>query len=96
MLAKWQDQIKEKVGAENLKISENKSNIKDVEPKVIIVIGDDTLILNTFRELSQKEIPLLGIASSRSFLAQCDSTNFERCIILIEKNKYSIFPFGSR
>ena len=75
----------------NLMISGNKNSIDQLSPKTIIVVGDDNLILNTFRELGEKQTPLLGVASSQSFLAQCDATNFEDCLRLLEKNKYVIF-----
>lgn len=76
---------------QNLKLQGNKRNIKDINPKVVIAVGDDNFILNAFREVGEKQVPLLGIASSQSFLAQCDATNFEECIKLLEKNKYTLF-----
>ena len=68
---------------QNLKLQGNKRNIKDINPKVIIEVGDYNFILNTFSEIGEKQVPLLGIASSQSFLAQCDTTNFDDCIKLL-------------
>jgi NAD+ kinase len=75
----------------NTKIAGNKKNISEIEPDIILTIGDDNLILKTFRDLSKRQIPLLGIASIQSFLSQSDGTNFQQSIDLIEKNKYNIF-----
>ena len=61
------------------------------EAEVILAVGDDNTILNAFRELGKKEIPVLGIASGSSFLAQSDANNFENHINLIQKNKFNIF-----
>jgi|TARA_Y100000310_G_scaffold345431_1_gene464900 NAD+ kinase len=75
----------------NTKVSGNKKNISEVSPDVILAIGDDNLILKTFRNLGKKQIPLLGIASAQSFLAQSDSASFMQHIDLIEKKKFNIF-----
>jgi len=76
---------------ENLRLPGNKSDIKSFDPEIIIAIGDDNLMLNTFRELGEKQIPLLGISSSRGFLAQCDAANFQDCLKLLKSDKYTIF-----
>jgi len=76
---------------ENLKIPGNKNNLKNTDPEIIIAVGDDHLILDIFREIDKNEIPLLGIASSQSFLAQCDAINFQDCIKLLQRKKYTIF-----
>jgi|TARA_B100001964_G_C14241806_1_gene605405 NAD+ kinase len=60
-------------------------------PDYILAIGDDNLILETFRNLGKKQISLLGIASTQSFLAQSDATSFQQHIDLIKKKKYKIF-----
>jgi len=75
----------------NLKISGNKRNIEETKPDYIIAIGDDNLILRTFRNLGKKQVPFLGIASTQSFLAQSDASSFQQHIDLIEKKKYNIF-----
>jgi len=75
----------------NIKISGNKKNIAETNPDYIIAIGDDNLILRTFRNLGKKQIPFLGIASTQSFLAQSDAASFQQHIGLIEKKKYNIF-----
>jgi NAD+ kinase len=62
----------------------------DSNPDYILAIGDDNLILETFRGLGKKQVPLLGIASTQSFLAQSDATSFQQHINLIEKKKYKI------
>ena len=74
----------------NIKISGNKKSINETNPDVILAIGDDNLILKTFRDLGKRQIPLLGIASMQSFLSQADATNFQKCMDLIEKNKFNI------
>ena len=75
----------------NTKILGVKKSINDVKPDFILAVGDDNLILKTFRDLGKKQIPLLGIASMQSFLSQADVANFHECIDLIEKGKFSIF-----
>ena len=75
----------------NTRIFGNKKSINEINPGIILAVGDDNLILKTFRELGKKQIPLLGIASTQSFLAQSDATNFQQCINLIERGKYNIF-----
>jgi len=72
------------------KILGNKKNIEEIIPKYIIAIGDDNLILDTIRSIGKRQIPLLGIASSPSFLAQTDSSNYKQAIDLILKKKYHI------
>ncbi|MDP3765224.1 MAG: hypothetical protein Q8R04_01815, partial [Nanoarchaeota archaeon] len=44
--------------------------VSEADAGFILAIGDDNLILETFRNLGKKQIPLLGIASMQSFLAQ--------------------------
>lgn len=73
---------------ENTKISGNKNSLKDTSANYILAIGDDNMILGTLRELGKKQIPLLGIASMQSFLAQSDSTLFTQHLDLIEKKKF--------
>jgi len=75
----------------NTKIPGNKNGINESNPDFMLAVGDDNLILKTFRELGKRQIPLLGIASTQSFLAQSDAANFQQCINLIEKGKYNIF-----
>jgi len=75
----------------SLDLPGKKSDIKSTEPDAVIAIGDDNLILNAFRELGEKETPMLGIASVQSFLAQCNALNFEYCLELLEKGKYAVF-----
>ncbi len=76
---------------EGINLQGNKEKIKNINADAIIAVGDDNLILNTFRELGEKQIPLLGIASSQSFLSQCDASNFQDCIKLLENKKYTVF-----
>lgn len=71
-------------------ISGSKKNILETSADYILAIGDDNLILSTFRNLGKGQIPLLGIASMQSFLAQSGALNFRQHIDLIEKKKYSI------
>ena len=63
----------------------------DANPDYILAVGDDNLILETFRGLGKKQIPLLGIASTQSFLAQSDAASFQQHLDLISKKKHKIF-----
>ena len=73
---------------EGTKISGSKNSLKNTNANYILAIGDDNLILEAFRGLGKKQIPLLGIASMQSFLAQSDSALFQQHIDLIEKKKF--------
>ncbi|HJN57238.1 MAG: NAD(+)/NADH kinase [Candidatus Woesearchaeota archaeon] len=75
----------------NLKIIGNKKNIDEITPDAILAFGDDNLILKTFRDLGKRQIPLLGVGSMQSFLAQSDAANLLGYIDLIEKDKFKIF-----
>jgi len=75
----------------NISISGNKKNIDEISHGYILVIGDDNLILKTFHKLGKKQIPMLGIASTQSFLAQSDAVSFQQHLDLISKKKYKIF-----
>ena len=76
--------------AKDVKLAGNKKSILETNADFILVIGDDNLILETLRGLGKKQMPLLGIASMQSFLAQSDATFFPQHIDLIEKKKYAI------
>ena len=71
------------------KISGNKNSLQNTNAGHILAIGDDNIILEAFRNLGKKQMPLLGIASMQSFLAQSDSALFQQHIDLIERKKYS-------
>src|SRR3989344_5269887 len=58
---------------------------------LIIAIGDNKFILETFRRLGKIQIPVFAIASTQSFLAQANSLNFKHYLNLIKKGKYEIF-----
>jgi len=73
---------------EGTKIIGSKNSLKNTNANYILAIGDDNLILEAFRGLGKKQIPLLGIASMQSFLAQSDSALFQQHIDLIEKKKF--------
>jgi len=75
----------------NILVSGNKKNIDEISHGYILVIGDDNLILKTFHKLGKKQIPMLGIASTQSFLAQSDAVSFQQHLDLISKKKYKIF-----
>lgn len=62
---------------------------KDFE--LVIAVGDDRFILQTFRKLGKEQIPVFAIASMPSFLAQANTLNFKYCLNLIKKNKYDVF-----
>lgn len=69
-------------------ITGNKNSLQNTNANYILAIGDDNIILESFRELGKKQIPLLGIASMQSFLAQSDSALFQQHIDLIERKKF--------
>jgi NAD+ kinase len=75
----------------NLKISGIKKNLHEADPDIILAVGDDNSILRVFRDLGKKQVPVLGVASSSSFLAASDSGNFREHIDLIERTKFGIF-----
>src|SRR3989338_2403493 len=75
---------------ENAKVSGSKKRISETNADCILAVGDDNLILQTFRNLGKKQIPVLGIASMQSFLAQSDAALFQQHIDLIGRNKYKI------
>ena len=73
---------------EDTKINGSKNSLQNTNADCILAIGDDNIILESFRELGKKQIPLLGIASMQSFLAQSDSALFQQHIDLIERKKF--------
>lgn len=73
---------------EGTKIGGSKNSLKNTNAGYILAIGDDNIILESFRELGKKQIPVLGIASMQSFLAQSDSALFQQHIDLIERKKF--------
>ncbi len=69
-------------------ITGSKNSLQNTNADYILAIGDDNIILESFRDLGKKQIPLLGIASMQSFLAQSDSALFQQHIDLIEKKRF--------
>ena len=67
-----------------------KKDLAQADCELIIAIGDDRFILETFRHLGKKQTPVFAVASMQSFLAQANSTNFKHYLGLIKKNKYKI------
>ena len=68
-------------------------NKKDLsgDYEIIIAIGDNKFILETFRRLGKLQIPVFAIASTQSFLPQANSLNFKHYLDLIKKGKYEVF-----
>ena len=68
-------------------------NKKDLsgDYEMVIAIGDNKFILETFRRLGKLQVPVFAIASTQSFLAQANSFNFKHYLNLIKKNKYEVF-----
>lgn len=58
---------------------------------IVVAIGDNKFILETFRRLGKSQIPVFAVASTQGFLAQANSLNFKHYLSLIEKGKYEIF-----
>ena len=75
----------------SLNIPGTKKLLKDIDPEYILAVGDDNVILKVFHDLEKIQIPVLGIASMQSFLAQSDVNNYENHINLMEKKKFDIF-----
>lgn len=59
--------------------------------EIVIAIGDNKFILETFRRLGKLQLPVFAIASKQSFLAQANSLNFKYYLNLIKKGKYETF-----
>ena len=59
--------------------------------EIIIAIGDNKFILETFRRLGKLQVPVFAVASTQSFLAQANSLNFKYYLNLIKRGKYKIF-----
>ena len=74
----------------DVKASGSKKSISETDADCILAIGNDNLILETFRNLGKKQIPVLGIASMQSFLAQSDAALFRQHVDLIERGKYKM------
>src|SRR3989338_1732293 len=70
---------------------ESKAVSGNKKPEMIIAVGDDGFILETFRKIGKNEVPLFPIASSQSFLATGNTLNFKSCLNLIKKGKHEIF-----
>lgn len=58
--------------------------------EIIIAIGDNKFILETFRTLGKHQVPVFAVASTQGFLAQANSLNLKNCMNLIKKGKYDI------
>ncbi len=65
-------------------------DLNEIDCELVISIGDDKFVLETFRKLGKRQIPVLAIATIQSFLAQADSANYKYYLNLIKKKKYSI------
>ena len=74
----------------NIPITGNKKELNEFDCELLVAVGDDRFILETFRKLDKKQIPLFAISPNQSFLAQANSTNFKYYISLIKRNKYEI------
>lgn len=59
--------------------------------EILIAIGDDKFILETFRRLGKLQVPVFAVASAQSFLSQANSLNLKYCLGLIKKGRYKIF-----
>lgn len=59
--------------------------------EMLIAVGDDKFILETFRRIDKSQLPVFAIGTSQSFLAQANSLNLKYYLGLIKKNKYKIF-----
>ena len=60
------------------------------EPAVVIAVGDDGLILSTFRKLGRMQVPVLGISTGASVLSEADAENYRSVIDSIQKGEFNI------
>ncbi len=60
------------------------------EPTVVIAVGDDGLILSTFRMLGKRAVPVLGISTGASVLSEADAENYGSVIDSIQKGEFNI------
>ena len=70
-------------------ISVHKKKISE-DYKIIIAIGDNKFILETFRRLGKVQTQVFAVTSTQSFLAQANSLNLEYYLKLIKKGRYNI------
>ena len=73
------------------KLDTEAAGLNKIDCEIVIAIGNDRFILETFRRLGKSQVPVFSVASSQSFLAQANALNFKRYLALIKKNKYEIF-----
>ena len=59
--------------------------------EIVIAVGDNKFILETFRRLGRLQIPVFAIASTQGFLAQANSLNFRHYLNLMGKKRYEVF-----
>lgn len=60
------------------------------ELNVVIAVGDDGLILSTFRKLGSMQVPVLGISTGTSVLSEADAENYRSVIESIQKGEFNI------
>lgn len=77
--------------SKELSVTGLKKELNELNYEVVIAIGDDRFILETFRRLGKLQIPVFAVASTQSFLAQANAVNFKYYLNLIKKNKYEVF-----
>jgi len=70
---------------------EAQTPLQKMAASIIFAVGDDANILRTFRELGEKEKPVLGVAvDAKSFLAEIDIDSLAPALKMIERKNYSI------
>ena len=68
-----------------------KEGIKKLDKQdIILAIGDDDLILETFRMLGARQNPVLGISLGASFLAEAKFRDFRSYLDLLQRKKYML------
>ncbi len=77
--------------SEHLPLIGIKKEFDERDCKLVMVIGDDGFILETFRRLGTAQTPVFTIASNQSFLSSADSLNFKHYLKLIKENKFKVF-----
>ena len=70
---------------------ETKDKLNEGSFELVISVGDDHFILETFQKLGKMQMPVFAVTPSQSFFAQANALNFRHYLNLIKKKKYGIF-----
>lgn len=77
--------------SKHLKLKVENADIENMHANIILVVGDDSTILRTFRDMKTKSTPVLGIGSGdASFLSECDVNQFPQLLRKMENKNYFV------